>query len=200
MRAAPIVTSGDETQGSASELEARRRLAVARVNEGWKQKDVAAFLGASPKAVGNWVAAYRGGGDDGLKATPRTGPAPKLSARRERAALSWLAKSPQAFGYKTDLWTTRRLAEVIEKRFGVRFNANYLAEWLTARGHSAQKPETPAVVRDNPAIARRVAEDWPRIEKKRAGSVPTSSRSTRAAPSSTRWSAAPGRRGARRRC
>ncbi len=161
--------------GPASELEARRRLAVTRVNEGWKQKDVAAFLGVSLKAVGTWMAAYRASGDDGLKPTPRTGPAPKLSARRRRAVLAWLAKSPRAFGYKTDLWTTRRLAEVIDKRFGVRFNAHYLAEWLTARGHSARKPETPAVERDDPAIARWVEEDWPRIKKKRGRNGPTSS-------------------------
>src|ERR671921_632473 len=102
-----------KTTGSASELEARRRLAVARVNEGWKQKDVAAFLGVSLKAVGKWMAAHREHGDPGLT--------PKLTPRRERSVLSWLAKSPLAFGYKTDLWTTRRLAEVIEKRFGVRF-------------------------------------------------------------------------------
>jgi len=163
------------TAGSAFDLEARRRLAFTRVNEGWKQKDVAAFLGVSTEAVGKWVAAYRASGDDGLTAKPRTGPTPKLSARRERSILSWLAKSPQAFGSKTDLWTTRRLAEVIEKRYGVRFHANYLAAWLTRRGHSPQKPETPAVERDNPAIARRVAEEWPRVQKKRATSGPTSS-------------------------
>src|SRR5262249_9345448 len=109
-------------QGSASELEARRRLAVARVNEGWNQKDVAAFLGVSTRAVGKWVAAYRAEGDDGLKRKPRTGPKPKLSRRQEAAVLSWLAGSPQAFGYKTELWTTRRPAEAIEKKYGVRSN------------------------------------------------------------------------------
>ena len=74
--------------GSSTELEARRRLAVRRVAEGWKQKDVAAFLGVSLKAVGNWVAAYREHGDDGLKGKPHPGPAPKLSSRREQAVLS----------------------------------------------------------------------------------------------------------------
>jgi transposase len=154
-----------KTTGSASELEARRRLAVGRVNEGWKQKDVAAFLGVSLKAVGKWMAAYRESGDDGLKARPRPGPMPKLSGRQERGVLSWLARSPRAFGYATELWTTRRLAEAIAKRYGVRFNSNYLAEWLARRGYSPQKPEVKAVERDNPAIARWVAEDWPRIKK-----------------------------------
>jgi len=163
------------TKGSAAELETRRRLAVTRVNEGWKHSDVAAFLGVSLKALGKWMAAYRASGDDGLNSKPHPGAKPKLSARRERSVLSWLAKSPQAFGYKTDLWTTGRLAEVIEKRYGVHFNANYLAEWLTRRGYTPQKPVITAVERDSPAIARWVAEDWPRIKKKRGTSVPTSS-------------------------
>jgi transposase len=163
------------SKGSASELEARRRLAVRRVNEGWQQKDVAAVLGVSTKAVNNWVAAYRERGDDGLTPKPHPGPKPKLSERQERSVLSWLAKGPKAFGYETDLWTTRRLAEVIEKRHGVRFNSNYMAEWLTRRGCSPQKPETRSVERDNPAIARWVAEDWPRIKKSRGTSGRTSS-------------------------
>ena len=102
--------------GSSTELEARRRLAVQRVNEGWKQKDVAAFLGVSPRTVSGRVAAHSMAGDEGLKATPHPGPALKLSPRQEQSVLSWLAKSPRAFGYQTDLWITRRLAEVIAKK------------------------------------------------------------------------------------
>jgi transposase len=161
--------------GSSTELEARRRLAVRRVGEGWKQKDVAAFLGVTERAVRGWVAAHREAGDDGLKAVPHPGAAPRLSARREKSVLSWLSKSPLAFGYETDLWTTRRLAEVVEKKFGVRFNSNYLADWLTRRGYSPQKPEVRAVERDNPAIARWAAEDWPRVKKEPGTRGPTSS-------------------------
>jgi transposase len=163
------------SQGTAQELEQRRRLAVQRVNEGWKQKDVAAFLGVTERTITRWMAAYREGGDAAIAAKPTPGRPPKLSQRQERSVLAWLAKSPEAFGYKTTLWTTRRLAEVIEKRFAVRFNSNYLAAWLTDRGYSPQKPETPAVERDNPAIARWVAEDWPRILKKHATKRRTSS-------------------------
>jgi len=148
---------------------------VQRVAEGWKQRDVADFLGVTERTVSRWMAAHRDGGDAAIAARTTPGRPPKLSKRRERSVLSWLAKSPRAFGYETDLWTTRRLAEVIEKRFGVRFNANYLAAWLAERGYSPQKPETPAVERDHPAIARWVAEDWPRILKKRATGGRTSS-------------------------
>jgi transposase len=164
-----------KTTGFSFDLEARRRLAVTRVNEGWMQKDVAAFLGVSLKAVGKWMAAYRAWGDDGLKGKPHPGPKPKLSKRQEAGVLACLAKSPKAFGYATDLWTTRRLAEVIEKKFGIRFNANYLAAWLARRSYSPQKPVTTAVERDNPAIARWAAEEWPGLKKKPGKSGRTSS-------------------------
>jgi transposase len=161
--------------GTSPELEARRRLAVQRVNEGWKQKDVAAFLGVTDRAVRGRVAAHRKAGDEGLAAEPHPGPAPKLTRRREQAVLSRLAKSPLAFGYQTDLWTTKRLAEVIVKKYGIRFNPNYLADWLTRRGYSPQKPEVRAVERDSPAIARWVAQDWPRIKKRPGTTGPMSS-------------------------
>ena len=115
--------------GSSTELGACRRLAVRRVAEGWKQKDVAAFLGVSTRAVGGWVAAHRKASEEGLKSIPHPGPAPKLTRRWEQSVLFWLARSTLAFGCKTDLRTTRRLAEVIAKRYGVHFNANYLADW-----------------------------------------------------------------------
>src|SRR4051794_32122458 len=168
-------------RGSASELEARRRLAVARVNEGWKQVDVAAFLGVSTKAVGNWVAAYRERGDDGLKGKPHPGPSPKLTGRQERSVLSWLAKSPKAFGYATELWTTRRLAQVIERRFKVRFNSNYLAEWLTRRGYTPQKPGGKGGGRGKPASAPRVPRGWPPVKKKSGAGGPPQALSTRTA-------------------
>jgi transposase len=111
------------------------------------------------------MAAYRASGDDGLTGRPHPGAKPKLSRRQERSVLSWLSSSPEAFGYKSDLWTIQRLAEVIAKRFGVRFNANYLAAWRTRRGCTPQEPEVRPVERDAPAVARWLAEDWPRIKK-----------------------------------
>jgi transposase len=163
------------SKGSAAELEARRRLAVQRVRDGWAQKAVADFLGVSERAVNGWVAAHRRGGDDGLAAKPHPGPAPYLTPSQERRVLGWLAKKPTAFGYRTDLWTARRAADLIRTRLGVAFNPNHLGEWLTRRGFSPQKPAKRARERDQAAIDRWVAGDWPRIQKKRRPSTPTSS-------------------------
>ncbi len=148
------------------ELERRRELAVARVLEGYSQTDVAAILGIHPDTLSRWVRTAREGGVTALKAKPTPGRPRKLSARRDKAVLSWLSKSPTHFGFPDELWTSRRLASLIEERFGVHFNCNYLVEWLTLRGLSAQKPVKKALERDEPAIAQWMAQEWPRLEKK----------------------------------
>jgi transposase len=163
------------SKGTAAELEARRRLAVQRVGEGWTHKDVAAFLGVHPVTVKKWVARHRDAGDDGLKAKPTPGRPRFLTDEQEQKVLGWLGESPTKHGFDTDLWTARRVAELIRKKFGVRFHPNYLREWLSKRNFTPQKPARRARQRDQAAIDRWVAQDWPRIQKSRLKSTPTSS-------------------------
>jgi transposase len=162
------------SKGTAAELEARRLTAVRRVSEGWAQRDVAAFLGIHPVTVARWVARHRKGGDGGLRAKPTPGRPRFLTPDRERKVLGWLAQPPTAHGFRTDLWTARRVAELILRRLGVRFHPGYLREWLAERDYSPQKPARRARQRDQAAIDRWVAADWPRIQKRRGRSTPTS--------------------------
>lgn len=163
------------SKGTAAELEVRRRLAVQRVADGWAQKDVAAFLGVHPVTVARWVARHRARSDDGLKAKPTPGRPRFLTDDQEKQVLGWLTEPPTKHGFDTDLWTARRVAELIHKKLGVRFHPNYLREWLAKRNYTPQKPARRAKQRNPEAIARWVAEDWPRIQKRRARSAPTSS-------------------------
>ena len=154
------------SQGSAPELERRRELAVARVAEGHSQAQVAAILGVHHNTVSRWVCTARERGTDALKAKPTPGRPRKLTARQEKTVLGWMTKLPTSFGFATDLWTSRRLAALIEQRWGIHFNANYLVEWLHAREQTPQKPAQPAKERNEEAIARWRDEDWPRLQKK----------------------------------
>ena len=162
------------SNGTAAELETRRITAVRRVGEGWAQKDVAAFLGVHPVTVARWVARRRADRDNGLKAKPTPGRPRFLTGEQEQKVLGWLNEAPTVHGFDTDLWTARRVAELIPRTFGVRFHPNYLREWLTERNYTPQKPARRARQRDQAAIDRWVAEDWPRIQKRRGRSTPTS--------------------------
>jgi transposase len=161
--------------GTAKELEARRRLAVARVGDGWSQQEVAAFLGVHPVTVAKWMARFRADGDAGLAATPAPGRPPFLTDEQEKQVLEWLADSPTKHGFRTDLWTAKRVAELIHTRLGVAFHPHYLREWLTKRNYTPQKPARRAKQRDPEAIAGWLKKDWPRIQKKLPRTAPTSS-------------------------
>ena len=161
------------SNGSARELERRRRLAVERLRDGRTQQDVADFLGVHPRTVGRWWAAHRDGGDAGLAAKPTPGRPRRLTADQEAEVLSWLGQRPTAFGFDTDLWTAPRVARLIERRFGVRFHPRYVNAWLADRHITPQKPTHRAKERDQPAIDHWTAEDWPRLQKKRRRRRPT---------------------------
>jgi len=128
---------------------------------------VADFLGVHTVTVAKWMACHRARGNAGLAAKPTPGRPRFLSPFQERLVLCWLADKPTTHGFRTDLWTAWRVAELIRRRFGVQYHPNYLREWLSKRGCSPQKPRRRARQRNQSVIDQWVADDWPRIQKKR---------------------------------
>ena len=80
--------------GTAQQLEARRRLAVARVADGWSQREVATFLGVHPVTIAKWMARFRATGATGLAAKPTPGRPRFLTPAQEKQVLGWLAGPP----------------------------------------------------------------------------------------------------------
>jgi len=76
-----------------------------------------------------------------------------------------LLRGAHAHGYPTELWTLKRVAELIRKRFGVQYDPSGVWHVLRNMGWSCQKPERRARERDDEAIARWRKKDWPRIKK-----------------------------------
>ena len=168
------------TIGTAAELERRRLLAVERLRDGYPAQQVADFLGVHLRTVRLWRARFRQHGKAGLRAKPPPGRPRKLTARQERTVLSWFRQSPRSFGFSTDLWTARRVAQVIERKWGVAFNHRYLNAWLARRDVTPQKPQRVPREADYEAIERWRTHDWPRLENGRDASVRPWSSSTKA--------------------
>jgi transposase len=163
------------SKGSASALEATRRRAVQSVLSGQTQAAVANAFGIHSVTVAKWMARHRADGDAGLSARPTPGRPRFLTPKQDQQVRSWLAQKPTAHGFRTDLWTASRVAELIRRKFGVEFHPHYLRSWLKKRGYSPQRPVRKARQRNEEAIVHWVANDWPRIQKKRATPKPTSS-------------------------
>ena len=117
-------------------------------------------------AVSQWKKAYQRNGPDGVRAKRHPGPKPKLSDRQREQLGRLLLKGPRAHGYRTELWTLKRVAQMIHDRFGVQYDPSGVWHVLRKMGWSCQKPERRARERNEEAIARWRRKDWPRIKKR----------------------------------
>lgn len=156
---------GMRTKGSAAELEQRRRQAVALLEEGLKGAQVARVLGVSGAAVSRWKQAYEKDGPAGLAATPHPGGRSRLTSKQRQRLAKLLLQGPRRHGYRTELWTLGRVAEVVARTFGVQYHPSHVWKVLRGMGWSCQKPERRARERDEEAIRRWRQEGWPRIKK-----------------------------------
>ncbi len=180
-------------------LERRRMRAARRFEQGETQAEVARRLRVSRTTAMRWAQAWEAEGSEGLRAAGRTGRKPRLSIDQLDQVEQALLEGPLAFGYRTELWTLPRVAELIQRITGVRYHPGHVWRVMRQLGWSLQKPTTRARERDDEAIARWVKSTWPAVKKTPRAAGRRSSSSTRAASPSVRRSAARGRRGGKRR-
>ena len=155
--------------GSPQQLEARRRRAIELLDAGESLSSAARAVNASVSSVHRWRQAYQANGSEGLLARPTPGRPPKLSASQRQRLVDLLQRGPPAAGYNTELWTLRRVAEVIEAKFGVEYHPCHVWRLLGNLGWSCQKPERRARERDEGKIERWRRRRWPHIKKRPAG-------------------------------
>ena len=84
-----------------------------------------------------------------------------------------LLRGATAHGWRTNLWTTARIAELIRREFAIPYHRDPIGRLLHSLGWSVPKPERRALEREEEAIARGKREDWPRIKKTLRGWAPT---------------------------
>jgi transposase len=159
-------TRRSSPQEQRAAREARRLQAAELFAQGRTQAEVASELGVSRQSAHLWHAAWQQGGVDALRSRGPTGPDPKLSAAQLAKVEQALLQGAQANGFDTDLWTLERVAVVITQLTGVRHHPGHV--WVILRrrlGWTLQRPERRASERDEEAIQRWVAQEWPRINK-----------------------------------
>ena len=144
----------------------RRRLRAARLlARGVSQAEVARQVGAHRQSVSRWAEELEAHGPAGLKRAPRAGRKPRLSeddwGRIEQA----LKRGPGAFGYATELWTARRVRDLIAQQWGVKFSSRHVWWLLGQLGWSCQRPTGRARERDARAIRRWKRQRWPELKK-----------------------------------
>ena len=190
------MTADDSCSPGWRELRRRRALVLRR--RGWRQQEIAEALAVTPAAVSKWMRLVRERGDEALAARPHPGAAARLAEAQRSLIPELLSHGAEAFGFRGELWTCARVAEVIRREFAVPYHRASVSRLLKALAWTPQKPAERAAQRDEAAIAEWRAEQWPAL-KKRPGArgAPSSwwmSRAFTCCPASS----APMRRAARR--
>jgi len=127
-------------------MERRRHAAGRDLLAGMRQADVARKYGVSEASVSRWARALHTGGLEALRARRATGVHPKRDREDLRRLPELLAQGATAYGWSTDLWTTKRVAEVIRREFGVAYPYNCISHLLASLGFFRGNP-SPARVR-----------------------------------------------------
>lgn len=152
-------------EGSAAELERRRRRAVELLRQGKGVREVARMVGASPGSVTVWRQAVEREGNAALTAKPHPGRPPDLGAVQVGQLLSLLRQGATAHGYVNRQWTLKRIAKLIRDRFGVAYDPSGVWHLLRRSGWSCQMPEHRARERDPAAVEHFRRVTWPRLKK-----------------------------------
>src|SRR5262245_39048544 len=172
--------------GSAAELEARRRQAVDLLRDGKSNTEVARLIGVDVSSVKRWKRAAAEGGSEALAAKPNRGRPPRLTPEQKQELAQVVRAGPVVAGFRTNLWTCRRVAQVIRQRFGVEYHRDHVGRVLHALGFTQQKAQRRATQRDEAAIERWRKHDWKRIKKRAAATKLSSCFSMKRASCSNR--------------
>lgn len=151
--------------GTAKELERRRLHAIAALRKGYRTCQIAEIVGVVPRSVQRWNQTFRENGEKGLLAKPHPGKSSKLSEKQKEVLIKKLLKGAQAHGYPTDLWTGPRIAQLIQREFGISYHPRYIPQLLGSMRWSCQRPEGQPLERNQKRVQRWIAKDWPRIKK-----------------------------------
>ena len=152
-------------QGSPAELERRRLRAIALLQRATPVHVVAERVGVDRRSVRRWKRAYRKAGRRGLRACPVPGRPPELTALQRRRLARLIVTGPEAAGYRTSLWTCRRVVDLIRHEFKVTYHPDHVGRLLRACGFSPQRPQPRAKERDDRRVRAWIQQEWPRVKK-----------------------------------
>ena len=144
-------------------LEQRRREGAELLRQGVHPAEVARRVGVHRQSVGRWAKQLQQGGMRALRWVGRAGRKARLRREDLRRIERRLKRGPEALGYESGLWTSARVAHLIEDECGVQYHPGHawriLGNWDGAAngpraGHgSGMKPRLGA---GNRSVGRRL--------------------------------------------
>jgi transposase len=111
-------------------METRRLAAAQELLTGVAQAQVARRYGVSRTTASRWHRSIVHKGLEGMRKRTATGRPSRLTADQVDTIRSMYLEGATAHGFPTDRWTTGRLAESIEKQFGIRYDRDHVGRLM----------------------------------------------------------------------
>jgi transposase len=146
------------------DIEEWRRLRAVELDRlGWREVDIAEALGVHKGTVSRWLAVTKEKGPSALLAHVVTGHPPKLTDEQKHLIPEFLWHGAEAYGFRGDVWTCARIAQVIQREFGVLYHKDHVSRLMQELGWTPQVPITRALQRDEAAIEHWRKVIWPEL-------------------------------------
>jgi transposase len=133
---------------------------------GWKQKAIAEALGVAESTMSGWVRKGNAAGVEALRNQPDRGRRIKLSEEQRKKLPELLKHRAVSYGFRGDIWTNPRVAQVIRREFGITYHPAHVSRILEKLGWTPQKPIRSAKQRKEEDVQKWRKERLPELEKK----------------------------------
>lgn len=147
-------------------LEEIRIRAVKQVQSGESPEVVIKTLGFTSRCIYNWLASYRAGGWDALRAGKATGRPKKLSPNQ----IKWIyktvtGKNPLQLKFPFALWTRPLIRTAIYQKYGVKLSLPSIGRLLAQLGLTCQKPLSKAIEKNPTLVKAWLKKEFPEIQR-----------------------------------
>ena len=159
--------TGDARKLDHKTLEEIRIRAVRQVEAGESPESVIKVLGFHRSRIYQWIAAYKEGGEEALKAKKIEGRPSKLNEKQANQLFDIIAQgSPLQHRFPFALWTVSIIRELIQKKFGICLSEVSVWRLLKRIGLSAQRPLFRAYQQDPQKVEDYLHSEYPALKKR----------------------------------
>ena len=145
-------------------LEAIRKLAVQRVQEGESPEVVVRTLGFDRRTIYRWLAAFHSGGEEALQAKQIPGRPHILEEKHMKWLYRVVQKDPRQLRFPFALWTRAMLAQEMKQKFPfIEVSRQTIGRALRVLGITCQKPLHRALQQDPEAVKTWLEQEYPAI-------------------------------------
>lgn len=146
-------------------LEEMRIRAVKQVQSGISPEHITRSLGLSSPTIYNWLASYREGGMQALKAKSIPGRPPRINGKMMKWIYDTIVqKNPLQFRFEFALWTREMIGEVIFRKYKIRLGLSSVSRLLKQLGLSCQRPIFKAWQQNEQQVKNWLKKVFPKIK------------------------------------